>query len=356
MSSSLAISLLLLLIAFPARAEKPASAWTLEEKVGQLLWPVLDERKSADLESASRNGMVGGGLLRWNMPRVTAKRFIKTLRVWSASTKGGPPLIAVDHEGGSVFTQGTLGVPIFSGNMALGAAGSVGLAEKAAAAMGKELREIGVDVNFGPVIDVNSDPKNPIIGVRSFGEAPTSVAALGAAAVRGYLKGGVLPAAKHFPGHGNTSVDSHTDLPVVNHDRSMWNKSDLPPYRAAIREHLPIVMTAHVSAPALGTGGLPATLSSAAITGILRGSLEFKGLVVSDSLDMGALKQKFGREEIAVRALNAGCDALLIGRAPIAEVHASIVRAVRDGRVSQDRIDDAWNKVLSLNGRWLKSL
>lgn len=351
-------SLLLFLLAGPrlipaAQAVEPEESWSLEEKVGQMLWPVLDERNSKNLEEAARGGLFGGGLLRWDMPRSEAKLLIRRLRRAANQTKGGRPLIAVDHEGGSLFTQESLQVPVFSGNMALGAAGSPGLAEKAAAVVGRELRSIGVDVNFAPVVDVNSNPANPIIGIRSFGEDPLAVAALGAAAVRGYLRGGVLPAVKHFPGHGDTAVDSHSSLPVILRERKDWDAVDLPPFRSAIGQHAPIVMTAHISAPALGTGDLPVTFSSSVLVGVLRGELDFEGVIVSDSLDMGAVKGRFAGENAAVKAVNAGCDVLLIGRAPVSEVHDGLVRAVQEGKISKERIDQAWRRILGLKRRAL---
>lgn len=323
----------------------------LEVRVGRLLWPVLDERAAERYAPAVRAGRLGGGILRWHMPRGSAAGFIKQLRAWARQAPGRPPFfISVDHEGGPLFTQPELGT-MLPGNMALGAAGSAELAELAARASAGELRALDVDINFAPVVDVNSNPDNPIIGVRSFGEDPAAVAALGAAAVRGYLRGGILPAAKHFPGHGDTSTDSHAALPTVAYKRTRWEQIDLPPFRAAIAAGVPMIMTAHVAMPALGTGDLPATLSSAALQGVLREELGYEGVIVSDSLDMGAITKAYGAEEAAISAILAGCDVLLLGKGGHKHIHAALMRAVREGRISEKRLNASVRRILALPAR-----
>lgn len=324
----------------------------LDVQAGRLLWPVLDERKISAYEADVKSGRIGGGLLRWGMPRRKAKRFIKQLKTWAAQAPGGLPFwIAVDHEGGSMFTQSELGT-VFPGNMALGATGSAGLAQKAAWVSAGELRQLGVDINFAPVVDVNSNPKNPIVGVRSFGEDPLSVASLGGAAVRGYLRGGILPAIKHFPGHGNTSVDSHSSLPSVVYGRERWDRVDLPPFRAALRAGAPLVMTAHLTAPALGAVDVPVTFSSAVIKTLLRGELAFDGVVVSDSLDMGAIsKNRYSAEQAAVAAVKAGCNALLVGKGDPARVREALVHAAQADPAFAESIRDSVRRLEGLSSQ-----
>ncbi|MFH1723847.1 MAG: glycoside hydrolase family 3 N-terminal domain-containing protein [Elusimicrobiota bacterium] len=335
--------------AFPGSVE----GLSVEEQVGQLFMPVIDEKSAARYEEHIRSGRLGGGLLRWN--RFSApelRRFTAKLRRWASASPGKVPfLVAVDHEGGALFTQHSFGATVFPGNMALGAAGSAELAAAAAAQSAAELGSFGIRVNFAPVLDVNSDPRNPIIGVRSFGEDPADVARLGAAALRGYRDGGVLAAAKHFPGHGDTDVDSHTGLPVLDRSIEELEAVDLVPFRAAVEAGVPMIMTAHISVPALGTGPLPVTLSSAALRGLLRERLGFDGVIVSDSLTMRAITRSLDVPEAAVRAFLAGCDLLLPGKAAYPPVYERFLEAVRDGRIGRERLAESVRRVLEAKRR-----
>ncbi|MDE2292950.1 MAG: beta-N-acetylhexosaminidase, partial [Elusimicrobia bacterium] len=293
-------------------AEVPVERLSLEQQVGQLFVVVVDTESAAADEDLIRGGLVSGGLLRWD--KFTAPELAEfTAWLRARAPEGMPFLVFADHEGGPMFTQHSFGATVFPGNMALGAAGSPQLAEVAARASGRELAALGVDCDFAPSVDVNSNPANPIIGVRSYGSDPERVAALGAAQVRGYLAGGVLPVAKHFPGHGDTAVDSHVGLPRVDRPRSEFDKVELPPFRAAIEAGAPMVMPAHIVAPALGAGDGPVTFSTAALDGVLRGELGFPGVIVSDSLDMGAVAHSTDVAEASVLAFLGGCDLLLTG-------------------------------------------
>ena len=328
-------------------------ALSIEAMAGQVFAVVIDTEIAGRYESYIRSGRLGGGMLRWD--RFTAdelKRFTGRLQEWSAGAPDGIPfLVSVDHEGGPLFTQKTLGATIFPGNMALGAAGSEDLAEAAAEQSARELRSLGIHVDFAPAVDVNSNRKNPIIGVRSFGEDPRLVARFAAAAVRGYLKGGVLPAAKHFPGHGDTDTDSHTGLPRIGKRLSRLEAVELPPFRAAISAGVPLIMTAHIPVPALGTGALPATFSPEVLEGWLRGRLGFPGVIVSDSLDMGAITKDQTVAEAAIRSFLAGCDLLLIGKADYPPVYEGFLKAVRDGRVPKERLAASVGRILELKRR-----
>jgi len=239
---------------------------------------------------------------------------------------------------------------LFPSNMALGAAGSPSLAEKAAYINGRELRALGIQVDFAPVVDVNSNPQNPVIGIRSFGQNPAEVATLGAAAVRGYLKAGIIPVAKHFPGHGDTKTDSHKQLPVIDRPLAAWEKIDLPPFKAAIAAGVPAIMSAHIVMTALDPD-FPATLSSAVLGGVLRRELGFQGVIVTDSLDMGAIANTYTIPKAALRAFLAGCDLLLIGKKNLPESYAAVLAAVRDGRISQKRLDQSVRRILELKER-----
>lgn len=320
---------------------------SLEQKVGQLFVVVTDMEQAKRDEDLVRGGLISGGLLRWD--RFTAEE-LSSFTAWlrERSPEGRPFLVFADHEGGPLFTQKTFGATVMPGSMALGAARSEELAEAAAKASGAELAALGVHSDFAPSVDVNSNPANPIIGVRSYGEDPALVSRLGAAQVRGYLAGGVLPVAKHFPGHGDTAVDSHVGLPSVERGRAAFDAVELPPFRAAIAAGVPMVMPAHVVAPALGAEGVPVTFSRAALEGVLRGELGFKGVIVSDSLDMGAVAKSTDVAEGSVLAFLAGCDLLLTGKTDIRRTLAYFNEAVRSGRVPMSRLDASVARILAL--------
>jgi beta-N-acetylhexosaminidase len=234
----------------------------------------------------------------------------------------------------------------FPGNLALGAVDDVELTRRVAAAIGGELASVGANLDLAPVADVIVDPANPIVGVRSFGSDPVLVARHVGAFVEGLQGVGVAACAKHFPGHGETSADSHLELPVAETDRETILSRALPPFRAAVEAGVRAVMTAHIRFPALADE--PATLSPELI-GLLRSDLGFAGLVLTDALEMQAISGTAGLEDGAVRALAAGADALCLGadRTPseVEGVHAAIVGAVRSGRLAEERVLEAADRV-----------
>jgi len=260
-----------------------------------------------------------------------------------------PLLVASDFEGGTAFRiNGGTGFPT---NMGVGAGGL----ESDAYAMGRiiaeEGRALGVHLSFSPVADVNNNPANPIINTRSFGGDPALVARMVAAQVRGSESHGMPTTVKHFPGHGDTGTDTHIAYAIIP---ATWRRLDtleLVPFRAAIRAGVSAVMSAHVVLPGIDTApNRPATMAPEILTGILRDSLGFKGLVVSDALDMGAIVNSYGPGEAAVVALLAGNDILLMPTDPVAAVRA-VVQAVRDGRVTRARLDRSVRRVLAMKQR-----
>ncbi|WP_163512290.1 glycoside hydrolase family 3 protein [Fodinicola acaciae] len=257
-----------------------------------------------------------------------------------------PLLVATDQEGGTVarLRVPELAVP---GAMALAATGDTGAAREAARIIASALRSLGINQNYAPVADVNVDPANPVIGVRSFGSDPQAVAAYVTAQVQGYQESGVAATVKHFPGHGDTSADSHVGLPVVSHDHDRWREVDAPPFRAAIAAGVEAVMTAHLAMPALDPSGEPATMSPAILGGLLRKELGFDGIVVTDALDMAGARERHGDAEAAVRALLAGADQLLMP-ADLEVAVAAVIEAVESGRVSMERLDESVRRVLTL--------
>lgn len=257
-----------------------------------------------------------------------------------------PLLIAADLEGGAAFRFP--GATPFPTNMGIGATGREQDAYQMGRITGLEGRALGVHVTFAPVADINNNPANPIINTRSFGGDPVTVGRLVAAAVRGTKSTKMLATVKHFPGHGDTDTDSHIALPVVRADWSRLNAVELVPFRAAIKAHVDVVMSAHLALPGFdGDSTRPATLSPAVLTGMLRDSLGFKGLVVTDALDMGALVAAYGGGEATVQAFEAGTDLLLMPANPREAIDA-MVAAVTSGRIPRARLAQSVLKVLTL--------
>jgi beta-N-acetylhexosaminidase len=221
-----------------------------------------------------------------------------------------PPLIGVDQEGGRVarLPSPVLTIPPMR---ALAQAGRVDLVQRAARALGVQLRALGFTMNFAPVLDVNTCVENPVIGDRSFGSDPRVVMRFGVAYVRGLQDGGILACGKHFPGHGDTSTDSHHDLPIVHHERARLEQVELPPFRAAAGAGIAAFMTAHVVYEGIDSD-VPATMSRAICGSLLRAEIGFEGALISDDLEMKAIALRYSIEEAAVEAVWAGCDALLV--------------------------------------------
>ena len=258
-------------------------------------------------------------------------------------------VVSVDEEGGDVTRLELASGSSYPGAWALGVVDDVSLTERVGAAIAADLARAGVTLNFAPVADVNTNPDNPVIGIRSFGGDAELVARHVAAFVRGHQGAGVAACAKHFPGHGDTREDSHHELPTIEPDAAAFEEALLP-FRAAVEAGVRAVMTAHIRVPALDDA--PATLSRALLDGLLRGELGFEGAIVTDALEMRAVSATVGVEEGAVRSLTAGGDALLLGHdlgeESVAGVVAAVVAAVRDGRLSEERVAEAAARVAVL--------
>jgi beta-N-acetylhexosaminidase len=261
-------------------------------------------------------------------------------------------VVAIDEEGGDVTRLEAATGSSYPGNLALGAVDDVVLTRGIAESIAAELAATGVTMNLAPVADVNSNPRNPVIGVRSFGSDPSLVARHVAAFVEGTQAVGVAACAKHFPGHGDTAVDSHLALPRVEAGREELDAGPLVPFRAAIEAGTRAVMTAHIVVPAIDD--VPATLSRRVVTGALRDELGFTGTVISDALEMRAVSGTVGLEQGAVRALAAGVDAVCLGRLvgdeEVEGVHRTIVAAVSRGDLGAHRIVDAAASVAKSGG------
>ncbi len=279
-----------------------------------------------------------------------------------------PPWVAIDHEGGAVTRFPAAGaeemlpdapsalprVTPLPSAMALGAAGDPALARAAGRVAGRELRAMGINLNFAPVMDVNTNPLNPVIGARAFGDSPGLVAALGASYIRGLQSRGVAAVAKHFPGHGDTEVDSHLGLPRVDHARERLESVELVPFAAAVRAGVAGIMTAHAVYPALDPSGVPATLSGPVLRGILRERWGFGGLVFTDSMSMRAIADHYGMGDAAVSAVQAGCDVVLaLGEEAAAqEILERLAAAIERGEIAGGRLAETRVRVASAAARW----
>lgn len=287
-------------------------------------------------------------------PRQIAELSAGLQRAAADSGAGVPLLLSIDQEHGAVARVGRpatlLPGAMALGALALGTGGSTAEARRAARIAGAELAAMGIRHNYAPVADVNVDPANPVIGVRSFGSDPQAVSALVSAQIRGYQGAGVAATAKHFPGHGDTGTDSHVGLPLMKHTRAQWEELDEPPFRAAVESGVDVVMTAHIVFPALDPSGDPATLSRPIVTGILRERLGFRGVVVTDALDMAGVRQKYGDDRVPVLALKAGCDQLL-NPPDLGLAVRSVLAAVESGELTRARIEESVLRILELKDR-----
>ncbi len=315
---SMGVLLGVLLSASSGAAAEPGTIWskidrmTLREKVGQMFVPYVygeSAGTTAPADVSANRTLYGvdnatqlidkyrpGGIIyfSWsnnvNNPRQIAGLSNGIQRAAMGQPGMIPMLISADQEQGVVVRVDEPATQ-FPGAMALGATRNTESARTAAAITGRELRAIGINQDFAPVADVNVNPKNPVIGVRSFGSDPSLVSGMVAAQVRGYQQDANISAtAKHFPGHGDTAVDSHYGLPVITHNRSKLESVDLPPFRAAIGSGVDAIMSAHIVVPALDDSGRPATLSRPILTGLLRNELGYDGLIVTDALTMEGVR------------------------------------------------------------------
>ncbi|MGN6682137.1 MAG: glycoside hydrolase family 3 protein, partial [Streptosporangiaceae bacterium] len=276
---------------------------------------------------------------------------IARLRAARSETSGHEPIVAIDEEGGDVTRIAHLTGSPYPGNAALGAVDDAVLTRAVYRALGADLAALGVTLNLAPSVDVNTAADNPVIGTRSFGADPNLVARHAAAAVSGLQAAGVAACAKHFPGHGSTSIDSHHAVATVSGSMELITRRDLPPFVAAIEAGVRAVMPGHLLIPELA-GDLPASLSTAVQTGLLRGELGFDGVIVSDALEMRAVSAPYGIPEAAVMAVAAGTDLICFGRdqdqLTYVQVRDALVASVRSGRLPVSRLEESAARVFNL--------
>ncbi|MCZ8520439.1 MULTISPECIES: glycoside hydrolase family 3 protein [Paenibacillus] len=328
---------------------------TLREKIGQLF--VMGFEGTVPSEGILQligEGRIGGVIyFARNLESAEgAYRLTSDLQEAARSRGTLPLLVCTDQEGGMVvrIREGISPAP---SNMAVGAAGREDLAYQAAYGTAEELRALGIGMNLAPVVDINVNPLNPIIDIRSYGDDAELVGRMGAASIRGHQEAGVSAVAKHFPGHGDTASDSHADTPLLPYGPDRLNRVEFEPFRRAVEACVDAIMTAHIAVPQLAPDLLPATLSRPLLTGVLREQLGFKGVIISDCMEMAAVARGRGVGEACVMALEAGVDLLLVSHTFEEQTGGlnAVEAAVREGRVTEARIDESLRRILDLKRR-----
>ncbi|MCY4403258.1 MAG: beta-N-acetylhexosaminidase [Candidatus Poribacteria bacterium] len=323
---------------------------SLEEKIGQLFIVGTGGRQVGRVPKAHISKRFVGGFILYEKNVSTPDQvaaLTTELQLHAQKTPNGIPLfIAIDQEGGKVsrFKRGTT---IFPGNMALGATQSQPLALRAGKITGIELKVMGINLNLAPVLDVNTNPKNPAIGIRSYGESPELVSQLGTAYIRGIQSQDVLATAKHFPGHGDANADSYKKLPLVTKSHKGLDKVELVPFCNAIDAGVAAIMTAHILYPGLDNQ-MPATLSHTILTKLLREELGFEGLIITDDLEMKAIEERYDISKAAVLTIQAGADMLLIPWTLQKQQNAfnAVRQAIKTKRITKTRLNDSLRRIL----------
>lgn len=284
-----------------------------------------------EYNTRTREGLV-------NLTTAIQNKVIETTKI--------PAFISIDQEGGMVV-KAYNGPTFFPGNMALAATNNPNNSYLVGKAMGEELRSYGINMNFAPALDVNNNPLNPIIGVRSYSDNPETVAEFGTKMIKGLQESRVVPTAKHFPGHGDTSVDTHFGLPEIPHDLTRLHEIELYPFKKAIEADIDAIMTTHIIFSALDQQ-YPATLSYEVLTGLLRKQLGFNGLIITDGMSMNAISKNFGMKNAGALAVQAGVDLLTFtgNREHQNDAYFGILGAIRDGKITEERINQSVRRIL----------
>ena len=328
---------------------------TLHEKVGQML--LFGWKTDAQADALVTEFAAGGVILMGRNIKTPAETAsdIAHLQALAQQSSLPPLFVAVDQEGGRVQRLGPPRYPKHPSQRETGASADPSAAHASARELGTELKSLGFNWDFAPVLDVDSNPQNPVIGDRAYSSDPQTVAALGVAAITGFQNdAGILACGKHFPGHGDTDTDSHFALPTIRRPRAALDAVELVPFRAAIEAGVAAIMTAHILFPALDPT-LPATLSSTILTGLLRQELGFDGLIITDDLEMKGVADQWGAPEAAILAVQAGADLLLCCHEWETQraIHAALLTALDTGRLTETRLDQSLARIAAAKTRWL---
>lgn len=329
---------------------------TLQEKIGQRLFGGFQGlHMSDDFIHLVQEYKIGNVVLfKHNVEsREQLKQLCSEIQTLVRRETGIDAFIAIDQEGGSVtrLSDDAVNVPA---EMAIAATGDPENAYLAARITAQELRALGINFNLAPVVDINNNPDNPIIGARCFGDTAETVVEYAQAAVRGYDSCGIISCAKHFPGHGDTAIDSHISLPLIDKSLEQLEQLELKPFRAMVEAGCPAIMTTHILFPQLEKDNVPATMSRTIITELLKEKMGFSGMVVSDSMEMDAIRRFYGTAVGAAAAAAAGVDLIMISHTAerLQEVTVAIRNAVEGGRISMDEMDKSVEKILSFKKRY----
>ncbi len=337
------------------RCRKILSYMTLEQKVGQMFMAGFSSNSLDEATAEMFRECMFGNVILFTNNIVNSEQAVEInndLRSHIEMVSGVVPFVAVDQEGGPVMRVFD-GATDFPSNMAVAATGNPENAYSEGLMLGRELASMGFNMDLAPCVDVNSNPNNPIIGVRSYSDDPKLVGEFASEFIRGMQESRVLACAKHFPGHGDTSVDSHYGLPVIDKDIEEIRDADLYPFKVVVENGAEAVMSTHIVFEAIDEK-LPATLSPAVLTGVLRGELGFDGLIVTDGMQMGAIVKNFGIAEGCVMAVKAGADLLVTGSGNMSrsdiraqrDAYLAVVNAVINGEIGEDRIDESVMRIL----------
>lgn len=336
--------------------ERTLASMTLDEKIGQLIIPATvgmflsqDSEAFQQIRRDITEFHVGGYHMLGENNVLHEPADVALLINHLQSMAKVPLWITADFEGGVGLRY--TGATRLPRAMAMGATGNPDLAYQAGRITAEEARALGVQVNFYPVVDVNNNARNPIINIRSFGGDPQLVSRMARAYIRGSQEHGVMATAKHFPGHGDTSTDSHLELPVIDVDRARLNAVELPPFRAAVEEGVGGVMSAHIALPRIETENLPATLSPKMLSGMLRGELRFGGVIFTDAMTMRGVAAHYPEGEAAVRAVKAGADVVLYPPS-VEKAFLALKHAVESGEIKELRIDESVRRILNAKAKF----
>ncbi|WP_424245391.1 beta-N-acetylhexosaminidase [Elusimicrobium posterum] len=343
-----------LLLALPflmhAQAKEPDfDSLTFDQKLGQTLVAFVDIDNAHKYQKAIESGMVGGVLIQWGNYSLEQTTELSTkLQSWAAKSPSKIPLlISIDYEGGTVYTPVTLGFNYLPTNMMIAAADDEEAAARIFYLAGTTLRNAGIHINFSPVVDVNINPGNPIIGVRSFGADPDTVSRMGSAVISGLKAANVMSVAKHFPGHGNTVLDTHYALPVIDTSKKEMQTVHLAPFKKAIEAGVPGIMSAHIIYKSYDPKN-PATYSKKILQDLLQKEMGFKGVIISDALDMQGATQDGNIALSVARTLEAGSDMALMGRFLNANKTFASIKGYVGTELSEERVNAAAKKILDL--------
>ncbi len=329
------------------------SKMSLEDKIGQIILAGISETTMDTNTKKLISQFHVGGIIFYKNNLETPTQTVQLMnQLKTGNSSSLPLLLGIDQEGGRV-TRLPDGLVNFPPNEQIGKVNSPEFSYKVGTLLGHELKEFGLNLDFAPVLDINSNPNNPVIGDRSFGNNPEIVSELGIQTMKGIQSQNVIPTVKHFPGHGDTSVDSHLELPIVNKSLEELKKLELIPFKRAIDHGADVVMVAHILLPQLDKTN-PASMSKAVMTDLLRKQLSFTGVIITDDMTMGAITEHFDIGKAAVESVKAGSDIILVGHDynNVVKITSSLKTAVQNGEISEQRLNESIERIIQLKKKY----